>query len=127
MPWLYVQSTGELFRPDGSLCGTGYSGHGDGRNNHLMQAVKNVGPLPVGTYIMGDVSTEKGPLTIRLTPAEFTDTLGRSGFLIHGDTVNHDASHGCIVIGHQCRQELCQSSDEQIKVIARPAPVEVVT
>jgi hypothetical protein len=126
MPWLYVQSTGNLYRPDGSLCGQGYSGHGDGRDNPLLQEVRDVGPIPVGMYVLGEVSTEKGPLTIRLTPEEFTDTLGRSGFLIHGDNINHDASLGCIVIGHECRHELTASADEEIKVIARPV-AEVVT
>ncbi len=120
--WLYVQSTGMLYRPDGSFCAQGYSGHADGRNNPAMQNVSNVGPLPVGFYRLGEVSTEKGPLTIRLNPDRLNEMHGRSGFLVHGNNVIDDASHGCIIMPNHARQEL--SHGGVIHVIAHPTMTE---
>ncbi len=117
--WLYVQSTGNLYRPDGSFCAQGYSGHGPGRNAPEMQDVSNVGPLPVGFYRLGEVSNEKGPLTIRLNPDSLNVMHGRGGFLVHGNNKVDDASHGCIIMPNAARQEL--SHGGVIHVIDRPA------
>lgn len=120
--WLYVQSTGNLYRPDGSYCATGYSGHLAGRNNPDMQNVANVGPLPIGFYRLGEVTSDKGPLTIRLNPDPLNEMHGRSGFLVHGDTMAHDASHGCIVVERRARIELARGG--VIRVVDRPAAPE---
>ena len=128
-PWLYVQSTGKLYRPDGSLAGSGYSGVGTGLNNPAMQDVKNVGPIPVGLYSLGEVSNEKGPLTIRLNPSSSNEMHGRDGFLVHGDNhlMNHTASEGCIIMPNATRQELSASMEKILKVIAQPAPQGIPT
>ena len=125
LSWLYVQSTGELFRPDGSFCASGYSGRGEGLNNPAMQHVHNTGPIPCGLYDMGDVDEEKGPLTIHLIPRPGTEMHGRSGFLVHGDNqhANHTASEGCIIMPKLSRIELT-SKPGTIRVIDKPAPVE---
>ncbi|MPW09303.1 hypothetical protein GCT19_27215 [Paraburkholderia sp. CNPSo 3155] len=47
MTWTHSQSSGTLSR-DGSLVARGYSGHGAGKNNPVMQAVRSVGPIPEG-------------------------------------------------------------------------------
>lgn len=126
-PWLYVQSTGALYRPDGSWCSNGYAGHGDGRNNPVMQEVSNVGPLPVGLYKLGEVTESKGPFTIRLEPDQGNQMHGRSGFLIHGDTQAHDASHGCIILDRITRVALSGEAQRGgwIRVIDRPRPTDL--
>lgn len=123
-PWLYVQSTGELFRPDGSFCAAGYSGRGDGLNNPIFQTSVNEGPIPQGLYDLGKVDEEKGPFTIRLSPHSGNTMYGRSGFLVHGDNkeVNHSASEGCIVMCLLARIELANGGS--IRVIDKPAPIE---
>ena len=120
--WLYVQSTGGLYRPDGSFCAQCYSGREEGLNNPAMQQVKDVGPLPVGIYGIGTVDEEKGPLTIHLTPDPANTMFGRSGFLIHGDNhlANHTASEGCIVAPNGARYEI-SSAGGTIRVMAKPA------
>ena len=45
MPWTYSQSTGRLSR-NGQDVATGYSGHGIGRNNANMAALRGIGPTP---------------------------------------------------------------------------------
>lgn len=122
--WLYIQSTGQLYRPDGSFCADGYSGRGSGLNNPAMQDVHNIGPIPSGLYTLGEVSEEKGPYTIRLIPNENNAMHGRDGFLVHGDNheANHTASEGCIIMPRLARIELSRGGT--IKVIDRSAQPE---
>ena len=120
--WQYSQSTGALTAPDGSLAGSGYSGHGTGVNAPQMQNVADVGPIPQGLWFIGAPYTdpEKGPLVMRLEPDSATETFGRSGFLIHGDLVGHVgaklASHGCIILAHALRQAIANSGDSTLEV-----------
>ncbi len=118
--WSYAQSTGELLHDD-VFEGTGYSGTGEGRNNPSMQDVHGIGPIPVGTYIIGAAYDDVGglgPCVMHLDPAEGTNTFGRSLFRIHGDNARHDASHGCIILGPQIRKMIAVSSDKRLTVIA---------
>ncbi len=127
--WLYVDSTGTLYRPDGSLCSDAcYSGHGSGINNPTLDNVKNVGPIPPGLYTIGEVDEEKGPLTIHLVPDPANEMFGRNSFLLHGDNhfMNHTGSEGCIVAPPTARAEVA-STGGQLRVIAQPVPPEVVT
>jgi len=107
--WTYHQNTGELTLA-GEVVAHGYSGRGEGRNNSEFQFVRNVGPIPAGLWMLGDVGTSKGPLTIRLHPCAGTETKGRSGFLIHGDNAAGDASHGCIILPRYARSRLTAST-----------------
>ena len=52
--------------------------------------------FPQGTYTVGNAYDTRthGPHVMRLTPSAGTNTLGRDGFLIHGDNARHDASRG---------------------------------
>lgn len=98
--WTYQQKTGRLLR-DGKWVSTGYSGHGDGKNNPDMQHVPRVGPCPCGFWdisYLGDTETH-GPCVLRLTPHSGTETFGRDGFLCHGDSKENPgtASLGCII------------------------------
>lgn len=116
MTWRYSQSTGRLTH-NGRVVATGYSGAGQGRNNHAMQATANVGPIPTGAYTIGerhDTDTH-GPHVMRLTPRGH-GALGRSGFLIHGDNRTHTASEGCVILDRSVRDRISTSHDGTLEV-----------
>jgi hypothetical protein len=117
--WTYAQRTGALSR-DGEYEGTGYSGTGEGRNNHDLQSEPDIGPIPQGLYRIGPAYDHPhlGPCVMNLEPAPETNTFGRSLFRIHGDNTRHDASHGCIVIGSGARRLISASGDRALTVTA---------
>lgn len=120
--WTYTQRTGEL-QQDGQHVATGYSGAGEGKNNPEMQSVRNVGPIPQGdwTIIGPPVNTaDRGPYVLRLTPKDETETFGRSGFLMHGDSKNAPgtASHGCVIMPRTVREQVWNSGDRDLQVVA---------
>lgn len=107
--WAYDQWTGFISH-NGVVIGSGYSGHGPGRNNGDMDLIHDIGPTRRGQYKMTLEPTNAHPHladpVIRLNP------LGpdvRPGQLIHGDNVNHDASKGCIVTEHRIRVAIAMS------------------
>lgn len=120
MAWRYNQGTGEIQDAKGQTRGRGYAGHGPGKNNPLMERVKNVGPIPRGLWGMQHPIDSKlrGPYVIMLDPEDGTETYGRSGFLVHGDSRTHpgEASHGCIVCGRKLREAMWESGDHLIEV-----------
>lgn len=124
MPWVYSQTTGELADPNGALAGRGYSGHGDGLNATEFQNVPDVGPIPEGTWqIVASMDTDThGPFVLVLEPLNGTETFGRSGFLIHGDEIEHPgqhlASHGCIVLARSMREAIWASTDHTLEVVS---------
>ena len=85
----------------------GYSGLEECKNRSNRVEIRGRGPIPPGTYKIGPPFTSKksGPITMRLVPVEGTDTLGRSAFEIHGDSIEHPgmASEGCIVMKREAR------------------------
>jgi hypothetical protein len=119
--WTYFQKSGELAQ-DGNKIATGYSGAGAGKNNPEMQDVHNVGPIPQGDWtIYGppvDTNTH-GPYVLKLTAAPKTETFGRSGFLMHGDSKEHPgtASQGCIIVPRKVREQVWESGDRDLKVV----------
>ena len=119
--WTYRQRTGEVLR-DGRYIATGYSGHDDGygipepgerKNDPSKQEERGIGPLPVGRYKIGQPFTHPtaGVLAMRLVPLAGTNTFGRSGFLIHGDSIKMpgSASRGCVVLSRPIRRLIAQS------------------
>lgn len=126
----YIQSTGELFRADGSLMGIGYSGKASGKNCCAMESIKCVGPIPRGSYTAWDVHDSPpgphstGKLSIRLRPdagtRNFILSLGRdpASFLMHGDNADHTASEGCIIMPRTVRAEVAAAKDAVIVVLA---------
>lgn len=103
---IYEQTTGRFL--DGpTLVGSGWAGHGAGKNNHAMQNVKGVGPLPLGKYYIGDPleGTHLGPLAFPLTPDKSNEMFGRGSFWIHGASAAHPelSSDGCIIQGRASR------------------------
>jgi Protein of unknown function (DUF2778) len=114
MIYRYEQSTGNFFDATGYVT-RGYSGSGQGRNNAAMEDVPDVGPIPRGTYAIGEAETSDklGPIAMPLTPLAGTDTHGRSGFFIHGDSFEHpgNASHGCVILPRFARSEIALLPD----------------
>jgi hypothetical protein len=102
---------------DGHFVATGYSGAGTGRNNPAEQAVPNIGPIPQGRYRIGPPfdAVKQGECTMRLTPVGH-DALGRTGFLIHGDNLTHDASTGCVILPPEIRDRIAASQDHDLEV-----------
>jgi hypothetical protein len=119
--WTYEQSTGKMYDPSGALTGEGYSGAPEGKNNSLMQAVHNIGPIPVGTYTMLEPvnSHVHGPYAIPLDPNPLNEMFGRDGFMCHGDSKIEPgtASEGCIIMPHPVRVAMWESKDHQLEVI----------
>ena len=119
--WTYVQTSGELFRPDGTICAVGYSGRGDGLNNATFQSIENIGPLPQGSYILGQAKDHPmlGPEAIPLIPSPTNNMFGRSHFYCHGDNQHHDksASEGCIIMDRPTRNELAQAKGKVLIVV----------
>ena len=120
MTWVYSQSEGSLHLND-ILVGTGYAGFGEGVNNPSDQSVPDVGPIPQGFYTIGAAFThpQAGPLAMRLEPEPGTNVFGRDGFLMHGDTasMDHTASHGCIIMDHTTRATVAVSDDRRLQVV----------
>jgi hypothetical protein len=122
--WTYKQSTGELIDADGMIVATGYSGAMEGRNNPAMQERHNLGPIPQGTYAIGPPRDLQGgphgPYVLPLIPQKGNAMWGRSGFLIHGDSVSNPgtASEGCIIMPRPIRNRINASGDFFVKVTA---------
>ena len=130
--WTYEQWTGRLSH-DGEFAGTGYSGHGKGKNNPELESTPMVGPIPQGWYSIAapeDTATH-GPYVMRLTPAKETVVYGRSGFLIHGDSrrAPGTASEGCIILVPALRVRIWESGDHKLTVVPgqKPAPAKPST
>jgi hypothetical protein len=125
--WKYSQASGTIFDDAGKAAGYGYAGGNcgktpQGKNNPLMQAVHSVGPIPQGRYkIVGPAFTHAsaGPFCLRLEPCTGTDTFGRAGFMLHGDTnPPGNASEGCIVQARPVRERVAASGDDDLLVVA---------
>jgi len=119
--WSYCSATGNLSQ-NGTLVGTGYSGCGEGLNNPKLENETGIGPLPRGSYIIKpffDDPGGKGPIVAHLDPAQNINTFGRAGFMIHGDNAaeNHTASHGCIILARDIRQQIATSGDNALEVV----------
>lgn len=127
--WVLNQANGRVYRPDGTHAGTIYSGGNAGKspegiNNHAMQDQHNIGPLPVGLYLIGIPvdNTPLGPFAMPLTPVASNQMFGRSGLYFHGDNfaMNQSASDGCMIGANTLRHEMWDSGDRQLAVVYLP-------
>jgi hypothetical protein len=122
-PYTYSQSAHHFYGVawDGSYidttgCCCGQSG--SCRDNPSCQCEVSVGPLPQGTYTLGNMMTFKGmPYCYSLYPAASNNMCGRSGFLIHGGGCSANPSEGCIVIESESTRYQIKSG-ATLKVIA---------
>lgn len=124
--WRYAQDTGVLDL-DGTVIAKGYSGHGDGKNNPHAQSIPNVGPIPCGLWrIVGPPqdTLDHGPYVLTLEALPFTETFGRSGFLMHGDSIEHpgEASRGCLIFSYGVREGVWMSGITELLVVATVPP-----
>lgn len=124
--WIYEQTTGKLFNPEGSFVAAGYAGgncgkNPEGINNHDLQDCMGIGPLPVGTYTFSAIMLAHphlGPFALPLIPAAGNAMFGRADFFMHGDTPQIGyASKGCIIMPRNVRLECARSLDRQLHVV----------
>lgn len=117
--WIYSITKGKL--TDGTKTFDVYSGRqGVWKNNPAYCSLPCYGPTPIGRYLIGTAHDDAvhGPRVMRLTPQAGTDTHGRSGFLIHGDSIAHpgNASEGCIIAGPDARAYINASLEKELEV-----------
>jgi len=122
MAWIYHQLTGKFIDATGTVQGMGYSGQPPHKNDPDSQALHNMGPIPCGMWQAVELipeSSTHGPYAIRLEPYLETETFGRSGFMLHGDSIERPgyASDGCIIQARLVREMFWQSLDHDIQVI----------
>ncbi|MGB3620770.1 MAG: tlde1 domain-containing protein [Ketobacter sp.] len=117
MSWEYDQSSG-IIRLNGAYMGKGYAGKGMGRDNPDMEKVGFTGPIPRGTYEIGEPYTHPilGPIVMALEPVGH-NAHGRTDFRIHGDNQTNDASEGCIVLPPIVRRKISESSVKKLEVV----------
>lgn len=117
--WFFDQLTGNIWHDD-RLVGGGYSGYAQGKNNPDMQDVHEFGPIPRGTYFIGDPvdGTHMGEFAIPLTPAPTNVMFDRLGFFWHGDDKANPgaASRGCLISSRWLREEAIRSGDLVLEV-----------
>ena len=100
---------------------TVYSGAPGAVNDPSQEAIPDVGPIPRGEWVIvgpPQNTLEHGPYVLGLYPTNGTETFGRSGFLIHGDSQEHpgQASKGCIIADRVTRTRIYQSGNPQLTV-----------
>lgn len=52
---------------------------------------------------------------MNLTPLGH-NALGRTGFMIHGNNIQDNASQGCVILGPTIRQQIAASNDHVLTV-----------
>ena len=81
----------------------------------------NRGPIPAGTYIAGPPisSPTHGPYAIPLIPDQSNIMYMRSGFMMHGDSIEAPgtASEGCIIMPRFARERFVESG-QQLQVVS---------
>ena len=134
MTWFYVQRTGGLYLGTfNHLAGTGYSGAASHQNEPGSEYLVEQGPIPRGAYEIGPPANTltHGPFVLSLQPAPTNIMHGRAGFLIHGDRIAGppgSASSGCIILDRDVREQVWDSLDHALCVVAEeydvpnPAP-----
>lgn len=114
--FIYGQRTGTLWlrkQSDDTIVGRGYSGKkGASRNNPQHEDKAGEGPIPKGVYRVGAAIHHRrlGPLAMPLWPVGH-DARGRTGFYIHGDNRDGDASTGCIIVDRKTRKLIAGAVD----------------
>ncbi len=111
-------SSGDLLH-DGKPVGRGYAGRPFARNDVTREQEHDVGPIPRGLWtILGPPTADHGPFVLHLSPKKHTNTFGRGGFLIHGDSFSKPgtASEGCIVLPRPVREAIWESDDANLEV-----------
>lgn len=95
-----------------------YSGAGAYRNKPQWEHLYARGPIPRGMWKIGDPQDHPrlGPVAIPLIPAGH-NARGRSGFYIHGDSVDGNASKGCIILHRNWREMIAHQGIRTLEVV----------
>ena len=122
MAWVFEQLTGKFIDPEGGLQAKGYSGQPPHRNDPDSEHLHNQGPIPNGKWQAVELipeSDKHGTFVVRLEPYPETQTFGRAGFLMHGDSVQFPgyASEGCIILPRDIRELFWNSLDHDLQVV----------
>jgi hypothetical protein len=121
MAWVYEICSGKLYDDTGAIVAIGYSGDPSHKNDPQAVSLHNQGPIPPGRYeINPPVETvTHGPYVLPLAPDVGNVMFGRSGFLMHGDSVvaPGTASEGCVIMPRTIRELVWGSSDRELHVI----------
>ncbi len=125
-----MQRTGIISHGDIPVA-VGYSGAGEQKNDPAAQGMAGLGPIPQGVYWIGlqRDTAEHGPAVLPLIPVlPGCNTLGRSGFLIHGDSIASPgtASRGCIILPRAVRDRIAASGEKLLVVLSGDSPTEFV-
>lgn len=87
-----------------------------------MEAIKGVGPVPRGLYVMGQpvYSPNTGRYTLSLTP-QGHDAHNRTLLRMHGDNSlsNLSASHGCIIQRFPVRVRAWTENEDHLITVVR--------
>ncbi len=126
MSWIYRIAEHTLYRSSevgNLLVSTNcYAGHPPFENDPTACHIPDLGPLPPGLYTIGpeEDSFQLGPIAMPLTPAATNTMFARSGFWIHGDSIEKPGygSDGCIVVDHETRVSISASGDKDLLVQA---------
>jgi Protein of unknown function (DUF2778) len=123
MAWIYEIATGRLYDAAGAIAATGYSGDPSHKNDPQSVSLHDQGPIPPGRYeINPPVETvTHGPFVLPLAPDVGNQMFGRSGFLMHGDSIvaPGTASEGCVIMPRTIRELVWASGDRELHVMAR--------
>lgn len=116
----YDIRTGHLSHGADTL-GFGFSGHPPHTNDVEATTLPNIGPIPLGTYLIGPSYHHPllGPVTMNLSPDESNQMFGRSAFRIHGASALHpeDSSEGCIILARSIRELISSLPDRVLQVV----------
>jgi hypothetical protein len=119
--WTFNSDSGTLSHDGAIVTVDAWSGHDEGRNNSALEQHQNLGPIPRGEWEIGDAANTEthGPIVMRLTPAETTNTYGRGGFLIHGASATNpgESSKGCLILPRTVRAQIAASEDRTLQVV----------
>ena len=120
MTWEYSQSSGELRHNDVLVYSNGYSGSGHAKNQPDKEQLRDMGPIPRGSWSIGQPynSNNVGQFAIPLTPYGH-NAHGRTAFRIHGDSRSNpgNASTGCIILPPDIRRRIVASGDTTLHVV----------
>ena len=121
--WAYKIKTAELRHNDDLVAATCYSGYGAAKNDPTRTRETGIGPIPCGAYLIGAESDDEkhGPVALHLVHLTGTETYGRSGFMVHGDSRSAPgaASHGCIAAEpRKVREAMADGPDKLLIVLS---------
>jgi Protein of unknown function (DUF2778) len=126
---IYVQFSGFAYSSEKTRADPifrGYSGAGAHKNVPESQCKTDLGPIPIGRYKMSLLVEHLGMKNVvRLMPDKDNDMCGRSGFLIHGDSVSDPgtASSGCIICNGEDLRKRLVDDFKSLVVVSRDLPL----